>query len=117
MRPAIPLTSRLWRVPALTVEAAGRQWVQTGLLVVSFAALLVSWTLMWKILLETPIIDVTGIEPTLLIGAVLLPFARPWRLVQRFDRPIVELHAALFAWFLVTALTRGSGEDVKRALS
>ena len=91
--------------------------VQAVLLAVTFAALVVSWSLIWKILLETPLIDVTLLEPILVVGGVALLMVRPWRLLGARDRPFVVLLAVYFGWFLVTAVSRGAPEDVKRALS
>ena len=93
-----------------------RRKVQTALLAVSFAALIVSWSLIWNILLNTPIIDITGLEPTLLIGLILLVLVGAWSLIRPADRRWWILVAAYLGWLLVASFTQ-SPQDIKKAVA
>ena len=89
---------------------------QTALLVVSFVALIVSWSLIWNILLDTPIIDITGLEPTLLVGGLLLVLVGAWSLIRPADARWWILVAVYLGWLLIASFTQ-SPQDIKKAVA
>jgi O-antigen ligase len=93
-----------------------RARAQTALLIVSFIALIVSWSLIWNILVDTPIIDVTGLEPTLLVGAVLLLIVPGWSVIRRDDWRWLALVGAYVGWLVLMSLTH-SAQDIKKSVA
>ncbi|HEX2221394.1 MAG TPA: O-antigen ligase family protein [Candidatus Limnocylindria bacterium] len=104
------------RPPALAQAIQGRTTMQAGLLAVSFVALVVSWSLNWNILLDTPFIDVTGLEPTLLAGGLLLVVVRGWTVVRSRDRWWLALVSAYLGWLVAVSITH-SPEDIKKSVA
>ncbi len=91
--------------------------VQSALLVVSFVTLVWAWSFPFSVLLDTRWIDVTALEPTLLVGGFLLIAGQAWKLVRRGDRAWLLLLAGYLGWLVVAALAHSSGLDLKRAVS
>ena len=88
---------------------------QTVLIAVTFALFVYAWWFPFNVLLDTPWIDITALEPALLIGALTVLAVRGWRSVTRSDLRWMALTTVFFTWLLATALLRGNGADVKRA--
>ena len=91
--------------------------VQATLLLVSFGTLIYAWNFPFTVLLNTPWLDVTVLEPVLLVGAVTLLATRAWRLVRREDRVWLALLLVYVGWLVAAAVLRTDALDVKRAAS
>lgn len=120
-RAASPPAAR-WQRPGAVAQLrsmggpAGVTSVAVGLLLATFAQSVAAWWFPQNVLVRTPWADITPIEVTVALGALLLLAGRAWRLVRRADLPWLLLFAAYLSWFPVAAALRGGGADLKPAV-
>lgn len=95
----------------------GRALACSTLPLISGLGLLASWWLSLIILLDSPLIDLTPPKIVVLVSAVVLLVAQPWRgRGFRYWLPLFPL-ALFLGWFSVAALLRQTPVDLKTPLA
>jgi hypothetical protein len=83
----------------------------------TIAGLIGAWWLSLRMLVETPVMDLTVPKIVVLAGIVLCLAAGAWRSLSWRDLPVVAVGAALLVWLVVTALLRRDSTDFKLAVA
>jgi O-antigen ligase len=92
------------RIPPLTLTAAVA------------VALVGAWWFSLRVLIDTPVVNLTLPRIAVLAGLAVLPFVGVSGLVARRDWPVLAIGAALLGWLIVASVLRGNSADLRGML-
>jgi hypothetical protein len=85
------------------------------LIAFTIAALIGAWWLSLRLLVGTPVMDLTAPKIVVLAGIVVCLASGAWRVLSRRDLPVIAIGTVFLVWLLAAAVLRRDSADVKLA--